>query len=55
MLELAQVLSDKEPKLVCITETWLNDSIPNSLFDKSGYQVAARKDRENKMGGGVLI
>ncbi|CAB4002720.1 Hypothetical predicted protein [Paramuricea clavata] len=39
--------------VVCICETWLNDSIPDSEI-LPGYNIF-RKDRANKIGGGVLV
>jgi hypothetical protein len=39
--------------VVCICETWLNDSILDSEI-LPGYNIF-RKDRTNKIGGGVLV
>ena len=40
--------------LLFITETWLNDSTPDSLFCPSGYHCI-RNDRISSRGGGVLV
>ncbi|CAB4000789.1 RNA-directed DNA polymerase from mobile element jockey [Paramuricea clavata] len=39
--------------VLCICETWLNDSIPDSEI-LPGYNIF-RKDRANEIGGGVLV
>lgn len=55
--DLHQLLHCSKPAIVCITETWLNDSVPNQLLtDNSGYNII-RKDRVNNVshGGGVAI
>ena len=41
------------PEVLCITETWLNDHIPDEVVQVSGYTII-RKDRANEIhGGGV--
>lgn len=48
-------VSNNFPDVVFVTETWLDESYPNSLFDcKNDYQIF-RKDRVNGGGGGVAI
>ena len=39
--------------LICITESWLDDSVPNTLIGGPNYQVY-RKDRIGR-GGGVCV
>lgn len=48
-----------EPEIICLTETWLNDSLVNSEYFPETYNVH-RRDRNyvktgQKYGGGVLI
>ena len=38
-------------EILCITETWLNDHIPDEVFQVSGYTII-RKDRANAIRGG---
>lgn len=40
--------------LFCITETWLKDSINDSIVDISGYNII-RKVRTHKLHGGVAL
>ena len=40
--------------IICISETWLNESIPDDALDIPGFQLF-RKDRLNARGGGVTI
>ena len=40
--------------IICLTETWLNESISDFEILPSGYEIY-RKDRQNRTGGGVLI
>ena len=40
--------------IVAITETWLNDSILDHVLLHTGYTIY-RKDRDGRMGGGVLL
>lgn len=38
-----------------VTETWLSDQIPNSLFACSKYYNIYRHDRPDRVGGGVAV
>ncbi|MEL7308327.1 MAG: reverse transcriptase domain-containing protein, partial [Pseudomonadota bacterium] len=42
------------PNVICITETWGNNQIPDSSFFVPGYNMY-RRDRECGRGGGVLL
>ena len=58
--ELQLFLYDKDPDLVIITETWLNDQISNAMLSIQGYEIEndLRHDREdtvNGIGGGIII
>ena len=43
------------PDIVVVTETWLNDKIPTSLFDCAKHYNVYRLDRQGRPGGGVAI
>jgi len=47
-------MSIEKPNLVFCTETWLNNTIPDSCTNVHNYSFL-RKDRENKRGGGVMV
>ncbi|XP_075150730.1 uncharacterized protein LOC142224832 [Haematobia irritans] len=51
--EFRFIFEDSGIDIVCISETWLSDSIPDSLVRLSGY-VIYRNDRKRR-GGGVAI
>ena len=40
--------------IACLTETWLNDDIPDEIVNQNGY-ITARNDRKGKWGGGVCV
>jgi hypothetical protein len=50
--ELNLLLSETNPEILLLTETWLSERIRFKIWEK--YAVF-RKDRENRLGGGVLI
>ena len=52
MDELTTVIQDRKADIIIITETWLNDTIPDSAINIDGYN-AERNDRIGKQGGGV--
>ena len=46
--------------LLCITETWLNDTIDNDIIEIPGFSAPIRLDRDTvatgkSIGGGVCI
>ena len=43
------------PSIVCLTETWLHDGIPNSFFPYENLYHIFRRDRVDRPGGGVCI
>lgn len=47
-------INTHQPTVALITESWLNCKIPDSLISIPGYNLF-RSDRENHLGGGVLI
>ncbi len=51
--EFATILEIHQPDVVLGTESWLDDSIPNSLVFPSGYEIY-RRDR-SLHGGGIFI
>ena len=52
--ELAIVLSNEAPELVCLTETWLSSEIESNLVNIKGFTLV-RNDRHGKRGGGTAI
>ena len=44
----------KNSDVICVNETWLNQSIGNSETLHSGFTIF-RRDRSDRGGGGVLI
>lgn len=51
---LENYVSIYSPSIVALTETWLEPTIPSSLFSPTSY-VSYRRDRVSKRGGGSLI
>ena len=52
--ELELYVHEEKPHIIGITETWGNSKIENSEISFDGYQTF-RKDRKNRIGGGVLL
>jgi hypothetical protein len=52
--DLSVVVRDLKPTVVCLTETWLDSSVPDIAIDLYGYH-AFRKDRSSGCGGGVAV
>ena len=53
-LEAQLYLMDKRPSIICLTETWLNNSVGAPILH--GYAVVCRRDRDDgRIGGGVII
>ena len=52
--ELCVVSSNNSVDVVCITETWLNPSIPDSIISLPNF-LLHRKDRVQSTGGGVCV
>ncbi len=52
--QLIHLLSDSNMDFLCLTETWLKQSTPTSVFTVPGYQCF-RRDRPDGRGGGVLF
>ena len=48
------ILSEKQPDIIAISETWLQPSFQNTEIFSDDYQVF-RKDRVDRKGGGVLL
>jgi ribonuclease P/MRP protein subunit RPP40 len=47
-------LQSLRPTVACVTETWLDDSLPSSSYNVEGY-TAYFNNREGKSGGGVAV
>ena len=55
-LNLYQLLSQECPDLDCLVETWIDDSIRDSVvFCGMPYTVVARSDRNQGKDGGILL
>ena len=53
--ELEAVLITNSIEIACITETWLNESVPSGVVHISGY-ILHRNDRsDGRRGGGVAV
>ena len=50
--EIRSVVLDKKIDIAAFTETWLRDSIQDTIIDIPGYQIY-RKDRNGGSHGGV--
>ncbi|KAF4531625.1 hypothetical protein B566_EDAN006556 [Ephemera danica] len=49
-----RMVEQQKPNVICVSETWLNDSIPNGCVLPSGYNIF-RRDCVSSSHGGVLI
>ncbi len=54
MDELSVVVQLRNPEVVCITETWLNETVDSSLMFLESYTLH-RTDRCYRRGGGVAV
>ena len=52
--QIQNLLMESNLDFLCMSETWLNSSVPTDLINISGY-TCYRKDRPKGRGGGVLI
>ena len=52
--QLCIEVEKQKPKVILLTETWLNSEIPDSMVTINNYSLL-RKDRQNRKGGGVAI
>jgi hypothetical protein len=52
--ELIVVVSINQIAIVCITETWLSSTIPDSAISLPNFNII-RNDRSSSCGGGVCI
>ena len=54
-IEQLQIVSSlKNPHIICLTETWLNESVDSTLIHVPNYRLC-RTDRRNRKGGGTAI
>jgi hypothetical protein len=54
--EIASIILNQKYDIFALSETWLNDSIPSSLFTISGYCPLIRLDRsDGRRAGGVAV
>lgn len=52
--ELRQIAQTSSVDIICVTETWLNEKIDDSLLTIEGYKII-RHDRKGRLGGGIAI
>ncbi|XP_055628243.1 uncharacterized protein LOC129769796 [Toxorhynchites rutilus septentrionalis] len=52
--ELRLIVKISNVDILCVSETWLNENIDNSIISIDGYNIV-RHDRVGLLGGGVLI
>ena len=58
MDELRAYASDRDPDMIMLTETWTNEGIEDVFLKIKGYELVARSDREDTVGGrggGILV
>ena len=56
--ELRSIASDLKPDVILINESWTNKDITKAYLSIQGYELLARKDREDTTagrGGGLLV
>jgi len=53
--EISYIIRDKNFSIFALTETWLNNSIPNNSLIFEGYSSIFRLDRHGRIGGGVAL
>ena len=53
--ELSLLVAKVKPSLIFVTETWLNDSVPDSALSLPGYSSLVRRDHVGRRGRGALI
>ena len=52
--ELKLIAELRSPSIICITETWLNDTVESSTIALSNYNIC-RSDRSLRRGGGIAV
>lgn len=52
--EVRAIVATKLSSIVCVTETWLNNSVDSSLIAIHGFDVY-RQDRRSRRGGGTAV
>ena len=53
--EIAELVKENGFDVFAVTETWLNDRVPNDCLQIPGYNPIIRLDRHQRMGGGVAF
>ena len=58
--DLCILISDTDPDLILVTETWCNEGISNGMLNIPGYNIEPelridRNDTLNGIGGGILV
>lgn len=55
MAEFELTIERLSPDIICITESWRNETIPNSRLEINGYALFRHDRLGNKKGGGLCI
>jgi len=53
--ELEFLLTSHPDQIVCVTESWLDETVPNSVIIRNTDNICFRCDRVGKKGGGVMV
>ena len=58
--DLLILINDKDPDIICVTETWCNEVITNAMLNVPGYSIEPdlrvdRQDTLNGISGGLLV
>ena len=53
--EISELVKENGFDVFAVTETWLNDRVPNDCLQIPGYNPIIRLDRHQRMGGGVAF
>ena len=56
--ELAAIVNERKPSIVCVTESWLKSVVADHELKLDGYELRIRRDRQDTtdgIGGGILV
>ena len=54
-LHLSCILQSKLPDILCVNETWWDETLPDNTYLTAAYSVIARAERNANQHGGVAI
>ena len=55
LMRFSELVKENGFDVFAVTETWLNDRVPNDCLQIPGYNPIIRLDRHQRMGGGVAF